>query len=274
MIDAVKAMLRPLVRVMIARGVTLPALVAALKEVFVDVAARDFRLAGRDPSDSRISLLTGVHRKDVRAIRDGAPPLSAPAPGGLGAGVLGRWLGDPAFTDAAGAPRPLPRQGSPGVPGFDTLVASVSTDLRPRTVLDEFLRLGLVRIEDAGESVHLVADAFVPQADAEMLGFFERNMHDHLAAAAANLLAGPGDRRFLERAVFYNNLRPADVDRLEAEARTLSVAALRHLNGLAIEYRQAAQPGPAPATTERFRFGVFFYRTPPEDPGADTRDTP
>jgi hypothetical protein len=262
LLAAAKALLRPLIRLLVARGITLPTLVAGLKEVFVDVAARDFRLDGRDASDSRVSLLTGVHRKDVRAIRDGAPPLSTPRPGGLGATVLGRWLGDPAYAGADGQPASLPRQAPPGRPSFDGLVAGLSKDVRPRTVLDELLRQGLVAWDEAADEVRLLAEAFIPADDeAEaLLGFFRDNLRDHLAAATANLLAAPGDRRFLERAVYYNRLRPADVDALEAEARTLALAALRHLNSLALE-RQAAARG-APDATERFRLGLFFYREP------------
>jgi hypothetical protein len=252
-LSATKGLLRPLVRVLIACGVTLPALVAALKECFVDVAARDFRLGGREPSDSRVSLVTGVHRKDVRAIRERSHPVSVPRPGGLAATVVGRWLGRPDHLDAEGHPRPLPR------PAFDALVAGVSKDVRPRTVLDELLRLGLVEVGEDGAAVRLLADAFVPaRGGEELLAFFERNLHDHLAAAAGNLLAGPDEPRFLERAVYYNNLRPADVDRLEAEARTLALAALRHLNGLALEMQQAARDDAGAA--ERFRFGVYFFR--------------
>jgi uncharacterized protein DUF6502 len=249
---ATKALLRPLVRVLIACGVTLPALVAALKECFVEVAASDFRLGGREPSDSRVSLVTGVHRKDVRAIRERSHPVSTPRAGGLAATVVGRWLGRPDHADAEGHPLPLSR------PAFDALVAGVSKDVRPRTVLDELLRLGLVEV-GADDTVRLLAEAFVPaRGGEELLAFFERNLHDHLAAAAGNLLAGPDERRFLERAVYYNNLRPADVDRLEAEARTLALAALRHLNGLALEMQEAAR-GDAGAV-ERFRFGVYFFR--------------
>ncbi|MBD0270987.1 MAG: hypothetical protein ICV73_03570 [Acetobacteraceae bacterium] len=256
---ATKALLQPLVRVLIASGVTLPALVAVLKESLVEVASRDFRLGDREPSDSRVSLVTGVHRKDVRAIRERSHPVSTPRAGNLAATVVGRWLGSPDHLDADGRPRPLPR------PAFDALVAGVSKDVRPRTVLDELLRLGLVEAGE-GDEVRLLADAFVPAKGGgeELLAYFERNLHDHVAAAAGNLLAGPDDRRFLERAVYYNNLRPADVDRLEAEARTLALAALRHLNGLALEMQQAAR-GDAGAG-ERFRFGVYFFRA---EAGAD-----
>jgi hypothetical protein len=268
------------VRLLVARGITLPTLVAALKEVFVDVAARDFRLDGRDASDSRVSLLTGVHRKDVRAIRESAHPLSSPRAGGLGATVLGRWLGDPAYAGPDGHPAPLPRQAPPGRPSFDGLVAGISKDVRPRTVLDELLRQGLVAWEEARDEIRLLSDAFIPQgiasgmpagqeADA-VLDFFRDNLRDHLEAAVANLLAAPGERRYLERAVYYNRLRPADVEGLEAEARTLALAALRHLNSLALE-RQGAARGD-PDATGRFRFGLFFFHA--DEPEAPPPETP
>lgn len=269
MLGALKALLRPLVRLLVARGVTLTTMAAMLKELYVEVAARDFRLGAREPSDSRVSLLTGVHRKDVRAIRERARPASLPRGGGLGATVVGRWLGDPALGGPDGQPAPLSRA------RFDALVAGISTDVRPRTVLDELVRLGLVAWDEATDELRLLAEAYIP-ADAaaeEALRFFRDNLHDHLAAATANLLAGPGDPRFLERAVFYNRLRPEDVDRLEQEARTLGLAALRHLNSLALERQQAARG--APEATERFRFGLFLFRetqpreaaqqTPPEE---------
>lgn len=273
LLSALKVVLRPLARLMIARGITLPAAVAALKEVFVDVAAREFRLDGRPPSDSRISLLTGVHRKDVRAIRESAHPLSSPRTGGLGATVVGRWLGDPAYAGQDGGPRPLPRLGAAETPSFDSLVASVSKDVRPRTVLDELLRLGVVAWDQAADEVRLLAEAFVPAGPGDaLLGFFRDNLHDHLAAGVANLLAGPAEPRSLERAVYYNRLRPEDVDRLESEARTLALAAMRHLNSLALERQQAARGDPA--ARQRFRFGAFFHREtePPEDmPGPQGR---
>ncbi len=272
LLSVAKALLRPLVRLLIARGVTLPSLVAALKELFVEVAARDFRLDGREASDSRVSLLTGVHRKDVRAIRERQHPVSMPRAGGLGATVLGRWLGDPGFATPDGKPAVLPRQAVAGRPGFDSLVAGVSQDVRPRTVLDELLRLGLVAWDETTDEVRLLAEAFVPAgapAD-ETIGFFRDNMRDHLAAATANLLATPDQRRFLERAVYYNRLRPADVDSLEAEARTLALAALRHLNSLALDRQQAARG--APDATERFRFGLYFFRE--AEPDAEPTKSP
>lgn len=69
MLSALRRVMRPLVRLMLRKGVTYTMFADLLKEVFVDVAHREFRLDGTVPTDSRVSLLTGVHRKDVRRLR-------------------------------------------------------------------------------------------------------------------------------------------------------------------------------------------------------------
>lgn len=259
---ALRGVLRPLVRAMIARGVTAPAVYRLLKEVFVEVADSDFRITGARPTDSRISVLTGVHRKDIRALRTAVDDQAIKAGAGAKrvtamANVVGRWLADPELQDAEGRPQPLPRQASGEAPSFDRLVAAVSTDIRPRTVLDELLRQNLVQLDAAGEQVTLCAEAVLGAGDADQqLHFFARNIGDHISAATTNLLAD--EAPFLERAVFYNHLSAASVDAVEAEARAEAGRLLAELNRLAYSF-QTADRGKADAG-QRFRFGVYFYR--------------
>jgi len=260
-----RSLLRPLAKVMIAHGITASAMYRMLKEVLVEVAVRDFPIEGRPPTDSRVSMLTGVHRKDVRAIRaDGTPDGAAERRKVSAlASVVGRWLADPETCDADGAPRDLPRRAEEG-PSFEALARSVSTDIRPRTVLDELMRQGLVAEDPATGLLRLDAGAFVGPADAaQRVHFFSQNVGDHIAAATENLLAEPDAPPFLERAVFYNRLTPDSVDALEAEAREMGADLLVRLNRSAFE-RQRADMARADAT-ERFRFGVFFYRAPEGD---------
>src|SRR3990172_164175 len=70
LVRAIRHILRPLAPLMLASGVTYPLVSELLKGVFVAVAERDFRLDGRPMTDSRISLISGVHRKDVRRLRE------------------------------------------------------------------------------------------------------------------------------------------------------------------------------------------------------------
>ena len=67
--EAVRALLRPLVRLLISKGVGLPAFMELVKDAYVDVAVNEFPVGEKKQTDSRISLLTGVHRKDVKRLR-------------------------------------------------------------------------------------------------------------------------------------------------------------------------------------------------------------
>jgi hypothetical protein len=268
LLAACRRILRPLVRVLIARGIMLPALVTLLKRVYVEVAADSFALDGRPPTDSRVSLLTGVHRKDVRALRESGAPAGSPPSPGIGASVVGRWLGDARYVPPSGQPRRLPRSAPAGEPSFNALVAEVSADVRPRTVLDELERQGLVAVDADADTVTLLAEAFVPcQGDSAMLQLFAANLHDHAAAAAANLLAEDGRPVFLERAVYYNHLSATSVAELEREARERGIAALVELNALALARQDA--DATSPDADQRFRFGVYFYRAPQSNRPAD-----
>ena len=256
---ALRRLTRPLIKVLIARGVTAPVLYRMIKGLYVEVAERDFRLDGAVPTDSRISVLTGVHRKDVRSLRQagsrGEPAVTRTA--SLMATVIGRWLAAPEFTDADGRPRPLARQPGDG-PSFEGLVRAISTDVRPRTVLDELLRQGVVRLDEDSDQVTLSAEALIDRDDGEdRFHFFALNLGDHLSAAGENVLAD-GEAPFLERAVFYNNLTPDSLDRIEVRAGSLAKTALADLNRFAYSRQQADDR--AEAASHRFRFGVYFYR--------------
>lgn len=158
-------LLRPLVRLCIRSGMTFPALAQLLRELFVNVAEHDFALEGKEQTDSRVSLLTGIHRKEVARLRGaGAPVHEAPAAVSLTSAVIARWLAAPEFTDAKGEPLALPRTAEGDAPSFEQLVASVTKDVRPRAVLDEWVDRKLVTINDSDE-IELVEAAFVPSGE-------------------------------------------------------------------------------------------------------------
>ena len=191
LVRALQHLLRPIVRLLVAQGILYPDFASLLKTVYLDVALREFPLEGKRQTDSRLSLLTGVHRKDVRTLRSQTGARHrAPASVSLGAQVVARWTGDPHYHDTEGRPRPLIRtaQHAGGDPSFEELVASVSRDIRPRSVLDEWRRLGVATL-DAEDRVCLNAEAFVPSRGFhEKLYYYARNLHDHAATGTHNLL--------------------------------------------------------------------------------------
>jgi hypothetical protein len=245
---------------MLRSGVTFPVLTDALRHLFVDVAATDILRQAAEQTDSRISLLTGVNRKLVRQFREmQTDDTATPRVVTVTSGIIARWRGAPPFVDDAGQPRPLPRTGEPGgaAPSFDALVRSVTTDIRSRAVLDDWLSQGIVQLAPP-DLVVLNVDAFIPRPGAgEQLFYFTRNLQDHIAAAVANISAADV-APFLDRSVHYDGLTPAQARELEAFARAAAVQALLEVNRKALEL-VAAEETPGGDTPVRVNFGTFVF---------------
>ncbi len=94
------------------------------------------------------------------------------------------------------------------------------------------------------------AEAFIPRPGRdEQLFYFARNLHDHLAAAAANVLAAPGVAPFLDRSVHYDGLGAEATARLEAAAREAAQHLLVDINRLALDLVVAQEAGDRPAAS-------------------------
>ncbi|MGS5085793.1 DUF6502 family protein [Hydrogenophaga sp. A37] len=264
LVRALRKLLRPLVKLMLSQGITYPYLSDLLKGLFVEVAEQDFRLDGKPPTDSRVSLVSGVHRKDVsrlRSLLDSAEHIkTAVVP--RGAQLVAHWMSHPRYLMDGGQPRPLARLISEGGDlSFEALVSSVNSDIRSRVVLDEWLNLGLVHLDDKG-LVRLNTGAFVPSRAADERAFYlGHNLHAHAAAAVHNMLAGQPP--FMERSVHHNSLSPASVERLNKLAEQMGMKVLLAIDQAAMEAEAqdaaaAAQAG-LPAPDQRFTLGLYVY---------------
>lgn len=268
LIQALRHLLEPLVRLLLNAGMAYPAFAELLKRVYVDIAEREFALDGKPQSESRISLLSGVHRKDVkrlRALADEPLNLGASSHASLQAQLIAKWLGEPAYQDPDGRPRPLARLASQCAErSFEQMVCELSTDVRPRVFLDEWLRKGLVQL-DAQDQVSLNLDALLQApGEQEKIDFFGRNLHDHLAASVSNLegQAAP----FMDRCVFYHGLTAQQVQQLKQRAEQLSMDALLEINRSARSMLEQNQ-GDA-AANQRMHFGAYFYHQAEDDTDA------
>lgn len=273
LLQAVRRLLRPLARLLMIHGVSYPAFAEIAKGVYVDVAARDFPDDGAPMTDSRVSLLSGVHRRDVKRLRsEFLTQQPTPSVVSLGAQVVARWCADPRFLDGQRRPAPLPRlarQG--GEASFEKLVEGVSKDIRARAVLDEWLRLGVVFL-DEDDRVNLVESAFIPVKGIEEKAFyFGKNISDHLAASAHNLL--DGHPPFLDRCVYYDSLTPESVELLRLLTRELAVTALQEVNRKALELQQ--RDADQERADRRMTFGVYYYaESTAEQASSDLREQP
>lgn len=263
LVEAIRKVLRPLVRLMVSHGITLPYLIEMLKSLLVEVVDKDFRIGTKPATDSRISLLSGVHRKDVNRLRreESALQEKMPASVSLGAQLVAQWLGNTLYADDQGKPKRLPRYVSEGgAVSFEALVSSINSDIRSRVVLDEWLRLGVVQLDD-DRMVCLNTQAFIPAKGFDEKAFyFGHNLHDHAAAATHNILGHSPP--FLDRSVHYMNLDKATIDRLAVQSEELGMQALLAVNKTAIDAEPVLHSNES--ALHRMTFGIYFYTEPCE----------
>ena len=255
-LDAVLRMFKPAARLLLQHGVSYGALASALKRVFLAAAQDELKARGMAQTDSALTLLSGVHRRDVRTLLRSAPEdLAAEQrePMSMASEVVARWLSQPLWLDAELKPRRLAR--GPVDDGFDALVASVSSDIRPRAVLDELKRLGVA--DESDEGVTLLAQGFAPRQGFEQTTWLVAdNVHDHLLAAALNLQE---QRNFLEQSVHVDEITEASAKELQRAAAASWKQVQRDYLRLAQQRFDAdAADTPAPARRFRARFGVYF----------------
>ena len=254
LLPAVSRMAAPLVRLLLHFGVTYPVFAELMKRVYVETAEREFALSDRDQTVSRLSLLTGIHRQDINRLRElnKLPEAAIDSHSALSPRLIGRWLRSPEFL-AKGKPAALYRTRSQGQPSFEDLVESESKDIRPRAVLDEWLRIGVVAEREDGR-LALKMEAFVPNAALpEKTEIVSGIISDHLSASVSNLIGA--DPAFFDRRFQFVGLSDAAQASLAAAATESSMQHLKDLNELAA--RLAADD--ESATTNRISVGVFVF---------------
>ncbi len=145
LLQALRTMLKPLVKLFISQGVTHAEFAEAAKEVYVEIALRDFETNERI-NKSRVAILTGLTRKEVknvidRALESGQQEKMYSRP----ERVLAGWYSDPIYTGPYGIPLELPYEASEGDDqSIVGLVKTYSGDMAPRQMLNELLRSGSV----------------------------------------------------------------------------------------------------------------------------------
>jgi hypothetical protein len=257
LVRAVSMLCRPLIRLLIEKGITFPQFRELMKTLYVEVATEKFSLDDKKPSDSRVFVLTGVHRKDIKRIRQQGEQETSTitSSASLSGEIIARWNSMAEFLDDDGKVRALLKSGKNNTAGFEQLVSSVNKDVRSRVILEEWLRLNIVRMK--GDYVVLNKSAFVTNKEfKEMAYYLGHHVHDHLASCVNNIIAD--DEPMLERSVYYASLTEESVNKLNIIANKKGNELLQHLNKQAVKLYDADK-NKADAIY-RMRLGVYWYQ--------------
>jgi Family of unknown function (DUF6502) len=258
LLSAYRRILKPLVRVLIRNGVSFGELSELLKNVFVEVAERDFNLPGRKTSQSRVAIITGLTRKEVakqKRILDSGETLNVVTNLNRVIRVLVGWHADPEFTGPYGMPLELPFDSTTG-PSFSDLVRRHSGDMAARAMLDELLRVHAVEKLTTG-LLKVLTRTYIPESlNPDSLQRFGEVIRDFITTYAHNLeKKRPG--RF-ERIVFADNgLRDDLMAGFDALIRTKGHNLLVELDN----WLSAQETSPSARSKEakRVKTGVGIY---------------
>jgi Family of unknown function (DUF6502) len=241
------ALFAPIARLLVARGLPFPDLVERMKLHYVQAALAQ---AGDRATDSRVSVLTGLQRRDVVRLR--GEDVKDSRPNHL-ARLVALWQTGPDWSDN-GTPLPLARSG-PGQ-SFEGLAQTVRRDVHPRTMLDTLIAAGTVALSDDGQEVRLLQASYQPLAGSDdQLAYLSRNLGDHAQAAVDNVQGA--EPPHFERAVHYSGLTEDQVATLAARFTAAEMALFQELSQTAARMKaeNAAQG------RKRFRAGGYFYRS-------------
>jgi hypothetical protein len=256
--EALAGLLSQVARLGVARGLPCAEVEELLRQAFVQAASGAHPGLPEHRKVSRISTTTGINRREVtRLVQALAQPDAAPArPRSLASEAFAHWRTQPVYRDTNGQPRTLRRLGAE--PSFETLAQAITRDVHPRSLLDELVRLGLARWDEATDEVSLARETFVASGDgARQLGFLGENVGDHLRAAVDNVLGG-NDRLHFEQALFADGLSLPSIESVRPTVRAQWQQLLAALvPALETRVQQDAQQASPPQG--RLRVGLYTY---------------
>ena len=243
--------MRPVIRLMIRNGEPSDVMEELVRQTYVEVADKEFGLPNRKQSASRISLLTGIHRREVARLRDQLAYNDVPEIAGFNRveAVIAAWIREPDYLTKRGEPRVLRFTGKGS---FSELVERFGRDVTPRVVVDELTRVGTVEYTEKG-GVKLLVHGYVPAPSSdEQIAVYGHQAEDFLSTLDINVTALTPEDRMFQRQVTYNRIPEDQVPAFEELSARLGQRVLEQLD--AWLKKRAARNG---GKTVRLGLGVY-----------------
>jgi hypothetical protein len=260
-LSACRQFMTPIIRLLLKNGIGYREFSDVCKSIFVDVASDDYGIRGRKTNMSRVAVMTGISRKEVRRVRDSSEleMLTAMSRTRRPEQVLSIWHTDPNFLDSKNRPKRISFEAAG--PSFRMLVDRVGGDIPPRAMLNELLRAGSV-VEEGGKLL-AISRSYIPEPnDPQAILVAGEAMRDLASTIYHNLGCVDPETRFLERRAYSARIPRAQRARFRKFSRERGELFLRDLNAWLAEretasvHEEAEEPnGQAP----RIGVGVYFF---------------
>jgi len=249
-----RALLRPAARFCARHALKVQDVIDCLKTEFLAVAEEELRKQNAKVTRSRLSVITGLQRRDIDRLIQGTPPKREQS--NLIFRIINQWRMDRRFSSKPGAPKILSL--TPETGEFAKLVASVSSDIGPATVLFEMVRLNFV--EQTPRGLRLLVENFIPRGAEKVdegADILSSDLGDLTDTVQANILEETNPPLHHLRTE-YDKIRPDGVAHLQSwflrEGHAFHLRARAEL----AKYDQDVNPDPGfKGETARVSFSSF-----------------
>lgn len=262
LLTAIRRLLRPLVRILLKNGISFGTFSDIAKWVFVDLAVNEFGIQGRKQSTSRVAVITGLTRKEVRRIQRLPKPddRADSEKYNRAARVVAGWRRESAFLDADGNPADLVLT-PPWEATFSELVRRFSGDVPTRAILDELIRVGVVtQLEDG--KIRLLTSSYIPRdSEADKLHILGSDVAYLISTIDHNIFSKSGDVRF-QRKVSYDNLPDAALPAFRRLSAKEGQALLEKLDRWLSRHDRDASPETHGTGRNLAGLGIYYFEEP------------
>jgi len=254
---AITKLLRPLVSILLKNGIPYGIFCELAKWVYVDVASKELSIPGRKQTTSRVAVITGLSRKEVKRLREilVIDDIGVSDRYNRAVRVINGWRKDPDFLTPKGEPKELLFENDKI--SFSTLVKKYSGDIPPRAVLDEMLRSGVV--EQANDRIQLLTKGYmVKKGDVEKLHILGVDTGEFIATVRHNLDCDPSES-FLQRKVSYDNIPEEAIPELRQLLYSKGATFIESLDKILSKYDRDNNPSIKGEGRKKSGMGIFYF---------------
>ena len=252
----IRALVRPLARILIRNGVSHGAFAELARQPFIDAAQELLEEDGEGPTNALVAVQTGIPRKYVGQIaaRTDSSDAEIFHQFDRAAQVVTGWLRDKRFHDKKGRPANLPVKGQGAT--FKELVRRYSGDVPFNTMKNKLLKMEVITETKAGR-LRLLKRGLIPGRDrGELFLVLGENLARHIEAVDHNMTS---DDAYFERKVEHDNLPNEALPKLRKLAASKVQSLLEALDKSMARYDRDTTKKAGGTGRKRATLGIYYF---------------
>jgi hypothetical protein len=258
-LGAFLVILKPIARILLRFGIGFREFAEIAKTAFVEVASTDFGIRGRPTNISRVAVMTGLTRKEVKRIRDqissGEEKLTVRTTPLCE--VLHKWHAEAEFLDKSGRPAILPFSGTDS--SFTDLVRKFGGDIPPGAMRTELKRVGAIREDESG-NLHVIRRSVTPSGQHDnLIAALAHSAYPLLSTIAHNIHADDNSDRWAQFTAFTQAVISSDVPRVRRISFDRLVEVTESFDDLFMAYESLNESDTEKDDRNTIAVGVFYF---------------